>query len=62
MLDGGWVWTRAEDMKISEFRAGYGAAMRFDLPIGPLQVAYGHASHGRDLWTLSLGYPLTPPR
>jgi outer membrane translocation and assembly module TamA len=62
MLDGGWVWTRAEDMKLSGLRVGYGVAMRFDLPIGPLQVAYGRASHGRDLWTLSLGYPLTPPR
>ncbi len=62
MLDGGWVWMRADDVKLSGFRGGYGAAMRLDLPIGPLQIAYGRASHDRDLWTLSLGHPLTPPR
>ncbi len=62
MLDGGWVWDREAHVRLRELRSGYGAALRLDLPTGPFEVAYGHGSHGRDLWTLSFGHPLSAPR
>ncbi len=40
--DTGNVWSEAEDVDLGELRDVIGAGLRFDTPIGPLRVEYGH--------------------
>jgi hemolysin activation/secretion protein len=60
--DLGWGWERRRAMRLDEMRGGFGAGLHIDLPLGSLEVLYGHAAGGHDLWTASLGYPLRAGR
>jgi len=41
-LDGGNVWRRTNDIKISEMKYTAGGGIRYNTPVGPLRVDYGH--------------------
>ncbi|HWR89204.1 MAG TPA: outer membrane protein assembly factor BamA, partial [Dissulfurispiraceae bacterium] len=41
-LDGGNVWQKVEDMKIGDFKFTVGIGLRYNTPVGPLRVDYGH--------------------
>ncbi|OGC05644.1 hypothetical protein A2V82_00115 [candidate division KSB1 bacterium RBG_16_48_16] len=55
-FDGGAVWENAIEVEAKDFINGKGVALIFKLPIGPLSLAYGRASNGRDRVYLSAGY------
>jgi outer membrane protein insertion porin family len=41
-LDGGNVWGRTGDIKFSEIKYTVGAGIRYNTPVGPLRIDYGH--------------------
>ncbi len=41
-LDGGNVWQLVEDMKIGDIKYTVGIGLRYNTPVGPLRVDYGH--------------------
>lgn len=41
-LDGGNVWIKASDIDISEMRYTAGIGIRYNTPVGPIRVDYGH--------------------
>jgi len=41
-MDGGNVWRRNSDIKISEMKYTAGIGIRYNTPVGPLRVDYGH--------------------
>jgi NTE family protein len=55
-FDGGAVWENAIEVATKDFINGKGVAIIFKLPIGPVSIAYGRASNGKDRVYLSAGY------
>ena len=41
-LDGGNVWQKVEDMKLDDMKYTTGLGLRYNTPVGPLRVDYGH--------------------
>ncbi len=41
-LDGGNVWQRMSDIDVSEFKFTTGLGLRYNTPVGPVRVDYGH--------------------
>ncbi|MEK7741503.1 MAG: outer membrane protein assembly factor BamA, partial [Nitrospirota bacterium] len=41
-LDGGNVWRKNSDVKLSDMKYTAGAGIRYNTPVGPLRVDYGH--------------------
>lgn len=41
-LDGGNVWKKTGDIKLSEMKYTAGAGIRYNTPVGPLRIDYGH--------------------
>ncbi|MEK7267351.1 MAG: outer membrane protein assembly factor BamA, partial [Nitrospirota bacterium] len=41
-LDGGNVWKKNSDVKLSDMKYTAGAGIRYNTPVGPLRVDYGH--------------------
>jgi outer membrane protein insertion porin family len=41
-LDGGNVWVKAKDVDPSDIKFTAGLGLRYDTPVGPLRVDYGH--------------------
>jgi outer membrane protein insertion porin family len=41
-LDGGNVWQRASDINLSDFKFTTGLGLRYNTPVGPARVDYGH--------------------
>ena len=41
-LDGGNVWKKKSDVKLSDMKYTAGAGIRYNTPVGPLRVDYGH--------------------
>jgi len=41
-FDGGNVWKKTNDIKISEMKYTAGGGIRYNTPVGPLRVDYGH--------------------
>ena len=41
-LDGGNVWSKPGDIKLSEMKYTAGAGIRYNTPVGPLRIDYGH--------------------
>jgi len=41
-LDGGNVWNETGDIKFSEMKYTAGAGIRYNTPVGPLRIDYGH--------------------
>ncbi|MBI3377036.1 MAG: outer membrane protein assembly factor BamA [Nitrospirae bacterium] len=41
-LDGGNVWKKNGDIKLSEIKYTAGAGIRYNTPVGPLRIDYGH--------------------
>ncbi len=41
-LDGGNVWVKANDIELSEMKYTAGIGLRYNTPVGPLRVDYGH--------------------
>jgi predicted acylesterase/phospholipase RssA len=56
-LDLGNAWSKGADINFwEEVRAGAGAGLLFDTPLGPLAVAWGLADRGNTKFYLSWGY------
>ena len=41
-LDGGNVWKKKSDVKLSDMKYTAGAGIRYNTPVGPLRIDYGH--------------------
>ena len=41
-LDGGNVWRKNSDVKLSDMKYTAGAGIRYNTPVGPLRIDYGH--------------------
>jgi outer membrane protein insertion porin family len=41
-LDGGNVWKKNSDVKLSDMKYTAGAGIRYNTPVGPLRIDYGH--------------------
>lgn len=41
-LDGGNVWKKTGDIKLSDMKYTAGAGIRYNTPVGPLRIDYGH--------------------
>lgn len=41
-LDGGNVWQKASDINLSDFKFTTGLGVRYNTPVGPVRVDYGH--------------------
>jgi outer membrane protein insertion porin family len=41
-LDGGNVWLKVEDMKLDDIKYTTGLGLRYNTPVGPIRVDYGH--------------------
>jgi outer membrane protein insertion porin family len=41
-LDGGNVWIKADEAKLSDLKFTTGLGLRYDTPVGPVRVDYGH--------------------
>lgn len=41
-LDGGNVWRKTGDVKLSDMKYTAGAGIRYNTPVGPLRIDYGH--------------------
>ena len=55
-FDFGAVWENSVDVQGSDFISGRGVALSAKTPFGPLSIAYGQASNGKERLYLSAGY------
>ena len=49
------IWNKVQNIQFGTMHHGYGAALAFDLPVGPLEFGYGHSGLNNRFY-LSLGY------
>ncbi|MEW6570271.1 MAG: outer membrane protein assembly factor BamA [Nitrospirota bacterium] len=41
-LDGGNVWVKTEEMNLADFKFTAGLGLRYNTPVGPIRIDYGH--------------------
>jgi outer membrane protein insertion porin family len=44
-LDGGNVWIKAKDINPGDFKYTTGLGLRYNTPVGPIRLDYGHKLH-----------------
>lgn len=54
--DVGHTWQKNQSIQPKELTHAYGIALALDMPVGPMQIAYGHANPNYNRIYLSLGY------
>ena len=54
--DLGATWNKMEEIKSYDFVSGYGAALSFNTPIGPISFAYGRTNRGQRRFYFSAGF------
>jgi NTE family protein len=59
-VEGGNVWTLYDDVSLGDLIGAGSVFLGIDLPIGPLQLGYGHTFDGRDSFYLTFGSLVLP--
>jgi outer membrane protein assembly factor BamA len=54
--DIGNVWESSDQIRLKHLRQGWGGALGFGTPVGPLQFGYGATEDNFDRWYFSLGF------